>query len=250
MENILSNLPRLLRRRKRIGRGEASGHGKTSGRGGKGQSARTGSGRRPGFEGGQTTLIRRTPKRGFYNQWRTDYEVVNIGTLEEFEPNTVVTPELLKANGIIKTRLPLKILGDGTLTKPLTVHAHRFSEFAKTKIEALKGKIEYIGGIPVPKEKPKKVEVMKEKQAAPKPEKVEAKKVEAKKVEPQAPKPKPEVVKEKVEVKEVPVKKEEIHKEKKEEHKEKKEAKPKKEVKEEKPKKEKPVEKRAKTPEK
>jgi large subunit ribosomal protein L15 len=180
MENILSNLVPLVKKGKRVGRGLASGHGKTACRGTKGQRSRSGSGIRPGFEGGQTTLIRRTPKRGFFNRWGTNYEIVNIGLLEKFAANTVITPELLKKEGILKSRLPIKILGEGALTKTLTVHAHRFSASAKLKIESLQGKIEYIGGIPEPKkERPKKeipVKVVKEKPEEKKPEVVKEKK--------------------------------------------------------------------------
>jgi len=183
MKDILSNLVPLVKKSKRVGRGLASGHGKTACRGTKGQSSRSGSGVRPGFEGGQTTLIRRTPKRGFFNRWGTNYEIVNIGLLEKFAANTVITPELLKKEGILKTRLPIKILGEGALTKTLTVHAHRFSASAKLKIESLQGKIEYIDGIPEPKkEKPKKeipVKVVKEKPAEKKPEVAKEKKQEA-----------------------------------------------------------------------
>lgn len=235
MKDILSNLVPLVKKSKRVGRGLASGHGKTACRGTKGQSSRSGSGVRPGFEGGQTTLIRRTPKRGFFNRWGTNYEVVNIGLLEKFAANTVITPELLKKEGILKSRLPIKILGEGALTKTLTVHAHRFSASAKSKIEALQGKIEYIDGIPEPKkEKPKKeipVKVVKEKPAEKKPEVVKEKKQEApadKKPEvkekaerPVEAKPVKEVVKEKIEKtekvsKKEPVKEKPASKEKKE----------------------------------
>ena len=155
MENILSNLSALPHKsRKRKGRGPASGRGKTAGRGTKGQYARTGRKHKPAFEGGQTPLIRRIPKRGFTNPFGTKYEIVNVGTLEKFEPNTVVDQKFLKEKNIIKSRLPIKILGGGELTRPLTVKAHKFSKSAKEKIESAKGKIEEIPARHVPKSPP------------------------------------------------------------------------------------------------
>ena len=129
----------------RKGRGPASGLGKTSGRGHKGQRARSGSGVRPGFEGGQMPLIRRLPKRGFTNVFAKEYSLVNLKDLNRFEEGTVVTPELLQENGLVKKSSDnIKILGDGELTQKLTVQAHKFSKSAKEKIEALGGKAEVI----------------------------------------------------------------------------------------------------------
>lgn len=132
--------------RKRIGRGPGSGTGKTSGKGHKGQNARSGGGVRPGFEGGQLPLFRRLPKRGFSNyEFKTRYATINVDDLEKFEEGTVVTPELLKSSGLVKKELSgIKVLGNGTLTKKLTVKAHSFSETAKSKIESIGGKIEVI----------------------------------------------------------------------------------------------------------
>lgn len=128
---------------KRLGRGVGSGLGKTSGKGHKGAKARSGGGKRPGFEGGQMPLYRRVPKRGFTNIFRTEYATVNIGQLEVFENGTVVTADLLKEAKIIKKTLDgVKVLGSGELTKKLTVEAAKFTESAKEKIEALGGKAE------------------------------------------------------------------------------------------------------------
>ena len=128
---------------KRLGRGVGSGLGKTSGKGHKGAKARSGGGKRPGFEGGQMPLYRRVPKRGFTNIYRTEYATVNVGRLEIFENGTVVTAETLKEAGLIsKVMDGVKILGHGELTKKLTVEAVKFSDTAKEKIEALGGKAE------------------------------------------------------------------------------------------------------------
>ena len=128
---------------KRLGRGVGSGLGKTSGKGHKGAKARSGGGKRPGFEGGQMPLYRRVPKRGFHNIYRTEYATVNVGRLEIFENGTVVTVETLKEAGLVKKILDgVKILGNGELTKKLTVEATKFSDTAKEKIEALGGKAE------------------------------------------------------------------------------------------------------------
>ena len=117
---------------KRKGRGIGSGLGKTAGRGHKGQKARSGGGVRPGFEGGQMPLSRRIPKRGFTNIFSKEFTIVNVGELEIFEPGTVITPELLKEKGVIKKiNDGVKILGDGELTKNLTVKAHRSSKSAR-----------------------------------------------------------------------------------------------------------------------
>ena len=128
---------------KRLGRGTGSGLGKTSGKGHKGQKARSGGGVRPGFEGGQMPLTRRVPKKGFTNIFRTEYATVNVGKLDIFRNGAVVTAEKLKEAGLIKKEMAgVKILGGGELTKKLTVKADRFSEAAKQKIETLGGKAE------------------------------------------------------------------------------------------------------------
>ena len=132
---------------KRVGRGTGSGHGKTSGRGHDGQNSRTGGGVRPGFEGGQMPLVRRMPKRGFTNIFAKEYAIINVEDLNRFEDNTVITPELLINQGIIKrgkTIDGIKVLGDGDINKKLTVKAHKFSKTAAEKIEAAGGKVEVI----------------------------------------------------------------------------------------------------------
>ena len=131
--------------RTRVGRGIGSGLGKTSGKGHKGQKARTGGSIRRGFEGGQTPLYRRIPKRGFKNHFKREYAIVNVADLERFEDGTVVNMELLLNEGIIRKELDgLKVLSNGDLTKKLTVVANKFSKEAKTKIESLGGKIEEV----------------------------------------------------------------------------------------------------------
>lgn len=131
--------------RKRVGRGMASGHGKTSGRGHKGQNARTGGGVRLGFEGGQTPLFQRLPKRGFTNINKKEYAIVNLDTLNRFDENTDVTPELLLEAGVVsKVKSGVKVLAKGTIDKKLNVKAHKFSTAAKEAIEAAGGKIEVI----------------------------------------------------------------------------------------------------------
>ena len=131
---------------KRLGRGTGSGLGKTSGKGHKGQNARSGGGVRPGFEGGQLPLFRRLPKRGFSNaMFKVEYSTINVSDLEKFEDGAVVTPELLKEMGILKKQLAgVKVLGNGELTKKLTVKATKFSASAVEKIEAIGGKAEVI----------------------------------------------------------------------------------------------------------
>ena len=130
---------------KRLGRGIGSGLGKTSGKGHKGAKARSGGGKRPGFEGGQMPLTMRLPKRGFTNIFRKEYVAVNIDRLEMFEDGAVVTPVTLIEYGIIKNvQDGVKILGNGEITKKLTVQANKFSESAKQKIEAAGGKAEVI----------------------------------------------------------------------------------------------------------
>ena len=129
--------------RNRVGRGIGSGNGKTAGKGHKGQKARTGGKIRRGFEGGQTPLYRRIPKRGFNNVFSIEYATVNVSDLERFENGTVVNMELLLNEGIVRKPLAgLKVLGNGDLTKKLTVEAKKFSASAKEKIEAVGGKIE------------------------------------------------------------------------------------------------------------
>lgn len=132
--------------RKRIGRGAGSGQGKTAGKGHKGQKARAGRGMRPGFEGGQMPLQRRIPKRGFVNIFRTEMAIVNVSKLEKcFEAGETVTVDALVEKGLVKKVLDgVKILGNGDITKSLTVQANAFSESAKAKIEAAGGKIEVI----------------------------------------------------------------------------------------------------------
>ena len=135
------------RETKRLGRGIGSGLGKTSGKGHKGQWARSGGGVRPGFEGGQMPLISRIPKRGFNNHFKKVYSIVNLSVLENFEANAVVDMEVLNEKGLIKVMkdcIGLKVLGNGTLTKALTVKAKAFSASAKEAIEKAGGKVEQI----------------------------------------------------------------------------------------------------------
>lgn len=130
---------------KRLGRGTGSGLGKTSGKGHKGQWARSGGGVRPGFEGGQTPIARRLPKRGFNNKFRTEYDIVNVEALNAFDNDAVVTHELLVEQGLCGGKHGLlKVLGNGTLTKKLTVKADKFSASAKNAIEAAGGVAEVI----------------------------------------------------------------------------------------------------------
>ena len=131
---------------KRLGRGSSSGTGKTSGRGENGQKSRSGGGVRVGFEGGQLPLYRRLPKRGFSNaMFKKTYAVINVSDLNKFEDGTEITPELLKDMGLVKKQLDgIKVLGNGELTKKLTVKASMFSKTAKEKIEKNGGKAEVI----------------------------------------------------------------------------------------------------------
>lgn len=131
---------------KRVGRGIGSGHGKTSGKGHKGQNARSGGGVRPGFEGGQMPLTRRLPKRGFNNLFKKEYSIVNLEALEAFDDGATITPEILLDAGILSKIEPfgLKILGDGQLTKKLTVQAHKFTKSAEAKILEAGGKVEVL----------------------------------------------------------------------------------------------------------
>ena len=133
------------KQRNRVGRGMSSGSGKTSGRGHKGQNARTGGGVRLGFEGGQTPLFQRLPKRGFTNINRKEFAIVNLSVLNKFEEGTEVTPELLLETGLVsKVKAGIKVLGNGTIEKKLTVKAHKFSDSAKEAIETAGGKTEVI----------------------------------------------------------------------------------------------------------
>lgn len=133
------------KKRKRVGRGDGSGHGKTAGRGHKGQGARAGGGTRPGFEGGQMPLQRRLPKRGFKNIFRAKVAVVNVEKLELFPSGSEVTPDSLAERGFVQGKKTLvKILGQGSLSRALTVKAHKFSAKAKEKIEASGGRVELI----------------------------------------------------------------------------------------------------------
>jgi len=133
------------KKRKRIGRGRGSGHGKTSCRGQKGQNSRSGGGVRPGFEGGQMPLIRRVPKRGFTNPFKKEYQVVNVSALNKFADGDVLTLDILEKNGLIKSAEKLvKILGSGELLKKLDVSAHKFSKEAQSKITALEGTVQIV----------------------------------------------------------------------------------------------------------
>ncbi len=146
-QNELSPAPGSTKSRKRVGRGNGSGHGTYSGRGAKGQKARAGYKIKPGFEGGQLPLIKRLPqKRGFVNIFRIEYSVVNLNKLNIFEPGSEVTPERLVTAGLVKSLgQPVKILAAGDITHPLQVKAHKFSTTAKAKIEAAGGNVEEVG---------------------------------------------------------------------------------------------------------
>lgn len=144
LNELKPSVPR--KSRKRVGRGESSGLGKTSGKGSNGQNSRAGGGVKPYFEGGQMPLYRRTPKRGFSNAiFRKDYAIINLSDLNRFEDGTEVTPELLKETGVIKKALSgIKVLGNGELEKKVSVKAHKVSASAKTAIEAKGGSVEII----------------------------------------------------------------------------------------------------------
>ena len=148
-QNELSPTPGSKKERKRVGRGNSSGHGTYSGRGQKGQKARAGGKMRPGFEGGQLPLIKRLPKkRGFYNMFRTEYSIVNVASLNSFEAGSEVTVETLKKAGLVKsTSRPVKVLADGELKRALTIKAQKFSAAAKAKIEGAGGKAEEVGDV-------------------------------------------------------------------------------------------------------
>ncbi len=136
------------RKRKRVGRGTGSGHGKTCGRGHKGARSRAGYSVHPTFEGGQMPLVRRTPKRGFHNRFAPEVAVVNLGQIDRcFDAGVEVTPDSLRAHNLAKGRYDvLKVLGDGELTKQVTIAAHRFSKAARAKIEQVGGKVVVLPG--------------------------------------------------------------------------------------------------------
>lgn len=142
----LSPVPGSTKERKRIGRGPASGQGKTAGKGHKGQKARAGRGMQIGFEGGQMPLQRRIPKRGFNNIFRKEFAIVNIASLDKaFNDGDTVTIEALVASGLVKKTLDgVKVLGNGEISKKLTVQVNAYSETAKSKIEAAGGKAEVV----------------------------------------------------------------------------------------------------------
>ncbi len=147
-QSSIAPAPGSRKDKKRVGRGNGSGHGTYSGRGCKGQKARAGNNKvRPGFEGGQLPLIKRLPrKRGFTNIFKTEYSTVSVGALNRFEAGTGVTPEGMLAAGIIKSiARPVKILADGDIDRALTVKAHKFSAAARAKIEAAGGRVEEVG---------------------------------------------------------------------------------------------------------
>ncbi len=134
------------KRGKRIGRGPGSGHGKTATKGHKGILARSGGGKRPGFEGGQMPLVRRLPKFGFTNPFRVEYAIVNLTSFAEWKGSDVVTPQAMVDAGLVKRKkLPIKILGNGEIKKALVVQAHKFSKSAESKIQAAGGRVEVIG---------------------------------------------------------------------------------------------------------
>jgi large subunit ribosomal protein L15 len=140
----LAPAPGATRSRKRVGRGPGSGHGKTAGRGSKGQKSRTGYRHQRGFEGGQMPLHRRLPKRGFTNIFRVEYDIVNLSDLDRFDAGAAVNPETLSALRLARKNRPVKILGDGKIQKALTVSAHKFSASAKAGIEAAGGRCEVL----------------------------------------------------------------------------------------------------------
>lgn len=144
--NTLKPAEGATKARKRVGRGPGSGIGKTAGRGENGQNSRSGGGVRIGFEGGQTPLFRRIPKRGFSNaRFKKVYAIINLDDLNKFEDGAEVTPEILKDMGLVKKQLDgIKVLGNGTLEKKLTVKANKFSKTAKEAIEKTGGKAEVI----------------------------------------------------------------------------------------------------------
>ena len=144
-EKILIPPKGVRKKRKRVGRGDGSGHGTYATRGVKGSGQRKGTEYDSRFEGGQTPLYRRIPKRGFVNIFKKEYEIVNLKRIEErFSPDEEVNPQTLRSKGLVKKSLPIKILGDGEISKPLIVKAHAFSKSARQKIEKAGGKVEVI----------------------------------------------------------------------------------------------------------
>ncbi len=133
------------KKRKRVGRGPGSGHGKTACKGHKGQNARSGRGTKAGFEGGQMPLQRRLPKRGFRNPFKEKVAIVHLGDLNRFEKDAVVDPDLLSATGLCKKGETIKLLSDGELHHPMTIRVHKVSQAALQKVEAASGKVEVIG---------------------------------------------------------------------------------------------------------
>lgn len=143
--NDLSPMKGSSKKRKRVGRGPGSGHGKTSCRGHKGQKARAGAKIHPGFEGGQMPFQRRIPKRGFKNIFKKEYELINISDLNKFEAGTVLDVNSLKEAGLIRgTKYGVKLLGDGEISNPLAIKIHRVSKTAREKVEAAGGKVELV----------------------------------------------------------------------------------------------------------
>lgn len=141
----IKSIPFPRKRKKRVGRGRGSGMGKTSCRGGKGATARSGNETSIQFEGGQTPLFRRLPKRGFNNPFKKEYSIVNLKDIERFDNGTHVNPEKLMEVGLVRKALDgVKVLGDGEITKPLTVSAHKFSKVAIEKIQAAGGEIKVL----------------------------------------------------------------------------------------------------------
>ena len=140
METYSLKKPSSYKRRKRIGCGNSSGHGKTSGKGSKGQKARSGVSLRPGFEGGQMPLQRRIPKRGFTNNFRNDFQIINVNQLDKIQ-GSEINAEVLKKSGLVKSAvLAIKVIGNGSITKAFTVTVDAFSASAKEKIEKAGGK--------------------------------------------------------------------------------------------------------------
>ncbi|MGA6828656.1 50S ribosomal protein L15 [Nitrospira sp. NS4] len=136
------------KRRKRIGRGPGSGHGKTATKGHKGLKARSGGAKRPGFEGGQMPLVRRLPKFGFTNPFRAEFNIINVKSFESWAGPDMVTPQALVDAGMVKRKsLPIKILGNGEVKRALVIQAHKFSKAAAEKIQAAGGRVEVIGGV-------------------------------------------------------------------------------------------------------
>ena len=143
--NDLSPVKGSKKKKKRIGRGPGSGHGKTACRGHKGQKSRSGGGPRPGFEGGQMPLQRRLPKRGFVNIFKKHYNIINVEDLNRFEPNSTLNMEVLKEAGLVqKIKNGIKLLGNGEISHPVVISVDRVSKTAKEKIHAAGGKVEVI----------------------------------------------------------------------------------------------------------